>query len=91
MIQLYEHLKHSGLEERLLLLIYLRASQINHCAYCIDMHSKDLRASGESKQRIYMLDAWREWSGYSEREARSAGMDGSGDTGYGRLRSGRGL
>jgi AhpD family alkylhydroperoxidase len=49
-------------------LIKLRASQINGCAYCIDMHSKDARREGEREQRLYALDAWRETSFYSERE-----------------------
>ncbi|HVW68937.1 MAG TPA: carboxymuconolactone decarboxylase family protein, partial [Steroidobacteraceae bacterium] len=52
----------------LLHLIKLRASQINGCAYCIDMHSKDARAAGESEQRLYALDAWRETPFYTERE-----------------------
>jgi AhpD family alkylhydroperoxidase len=58
----------SGLGESLLNFVRLRASQINGCAYCIDMHSKDLRAMGETEQRIYELDAWRETPFYSERE-----------------------
>ena len=57
-----------GLESNLLDLVRLRASQINGCAYCIDMHSKDLRAKGESEQRLYLLDAWRETPFYSDRE-----------------------
>ncbi|MFI5235994.1 MAG: carboxymuconolactone decarboxylase family protein [Gemmatimonadales bacterium] len=57
-----------GLEERLLHLVRLRASQINGCAYCIDMHWKDLRALGETEQRLYGLDAWEESPYYSERE-----------------------
>src|SRR5262245_8522504 len=57
-----------GLEESLLHLIKLRASQINGCAYCLDMHWKDLRAIGETEQRLYSLDAWRECPYYSERE-----------------------
>lgn len=57
-----------GLESSLLNLVRLRASQLNGCAFCIDMHSKDLRADGESEQRIYELDAWRETPFYSERE-----------------------
>jgi AhpD family alkylhydroperoxidase len=57
-----------GLEESLLHLVRLRASQINGCAYCIDMHWKDLRALGEAEQRLYGLDAWRESPYYSERE-----------------------
>lgn len=59
---------HSGLEPLLVDLIKLRASQINGCAYCIDMHSKDLRTQGESEQRIYSLSVWRETSFYTERE-----------------------
>lgn len=58
----------SGLEESLLDLVKLRASQINGCAYCIDMHSKDARARGETEQRLYELDAWREAPFYSARE-----------------------
>ena len=46
----------------------MRASQINGCAYCLDMHSKDARAAGETEQRLYMLDAWRESSVYTDRE-----------------------
>ena len=57
-----------GLEPTLLDLVKLRASQINGCAYCLDMHTKDARARGESEQRIYLLDAWRESPFYSERE-----------------------
>ncbi len=64
-----EHYVHQcGLPENLLHLVKLRVSQINGCAYCIDMHSKDLRAVGESEQRLYLLDAWREAPFYSERE-----------------------
>src|SRR5215831_17691837 len=58
----------SGLEHSLLELVKLRASQINGCAYCIDMHTKDARARGETEQRLYLLDAWREAPFYSERE-----------------------
>ncbi|MFL6564786.1 MAG: carboxymuconolactone decarboxylase family protein [Burkholderiales bacterium] len=58
----------SGLEANLLELVKMRASQINGCAYCLDMHSKDARAAGETEQRLYLLDAWRETSLYSERE-----------------------
>jgi AhpD family alkylhydroperoxidase len=57
-----------GLEESLVHLVSLRASQINGCAYCLDMHWKDLRAIGESEQRLYSLDAWQECPYYSERE-----------------------
>jgi AhpD family alkylhydroperoxidase len=62
------YLHQSGLEIPLLHLIKLRASQINGCAYCIDMHWKDLRAIGENEQRLYGLDAWRESPYYSDRE-----------------------
>jgi AhpD family alkylhydroperoxidase len=68
MLALHEYVKKSGLPEKLLNLVYLRASQINGCAYCIDMHWKDLRHEGESEQKLYMLNAWRESSEYSERE-----------------------
>src|SRR5262245_21941286 len=57
-----------SLEEALLHLVRLRASQINGCAYCLDMHWKDLRSLGESEQRLYSLDAWRESPYYSDRE-----------------------
>src|ERR1041384_7605743 len=58
----------SSIERHLLHLISYRVSQINGCAYCLDMHSKDLRAEGETEQRLYMLDAWREAPFYSESE-----------------------
>src|SRR5689334_21867422 len=58
----------SGLEPSLLELVKMRASQINGCAYCLDMHSKDARAAGETEQRLFLLDAWREAPFYSERE-----------------------
>ncbi|MGH3779315.1 MAG: carboxymuconolactone decarboxylase family protein [Pseudonocardiaceae bacterium] len=57
-----------GLDHQLLELIKMRASQINGCAYCIDMHSKDARAMGETEQRLYALSAWRETPFYTERE-----------------------
>src|SRR5678809_1697767 len=60
MLGLHKPLSQSGLEKGLLDLVYFRVSQINGCAYCLDMHSKDLRAAGESEQRLYLLDAWRE-------------------------------
>src|SRR3954470_9801107 len=68
MLGLEKYLHTCGLEESLLHLIKLRASQINGCAYCLDMHWKDLRASGEPEQRLYSLDAWRECPYYSGRE-----------------------
>jgi AhpD family alkylhydroperoxidase len=63
-----QYLASCGVEESLLHLARLRASQINGCAFCLDMHWKDLRALGEGEQRLYSLDAWRECPYYSERE-----------------------
>jgi AhpD family alkylhydroperoxidase len=68
MESLDNYLEESAIERPLRLLIQMRASQINGCAYCLDMHSKDLRAIGETEQRIYSLDAWRECPYYTERE-----------------------
>ncbi len=68
MAALQEYVDECGLEPLLLELVKMRASQINGCAYCIDMHSKDARALGESEQRLYGLNAWRETPFYSERE-----------------------
>ncbi len=68
MAQLEQYVKNSGLELSLIELVKLRASQINECAFCIDMHTKDARAAGESEQRLYLLSAWREAPFYSERE-----------------------
>jgi AhpD family alkylhydroperoxidase len=65
---LHAFVRHCGLEHSLLELVKLRASQLNGCAHCIDMHAKELRADGESEQRIYLLDAWRESPQYSARE-----------------------
>ncbi len=65
---LQAHVDRSGLEPKLLELVKMRASQINGCAYCLDMHSKDARAMGETEQRLYLLDAWRESPFYSDRE-----------------------
>lgn len=68
LLSLEQYLHQCGLEEPLLHLIKLRASQINGCAYCLDMHWKDLIAIGEKEQRMYSLDAWRECPYYSDRE-----------------------
>ncbi len=65
---LSHYLRKSGLDESLVNLVCLRASQINGCAYCLDMHWKDLRAAGETEQRLYGLDAWEESPYYSDRE-----------------------
>ena len=63
-----KYLGKSQIEKSLIDLINFRVSQINGCAYCLDMHSKDLRAEGESEQRLYVLNAWREAPFYSDRE-----------------------
>jgi AhpD family alkylhydroperoxidase len=62
------YLANASIERGLLDLIDFRVSQINGCAYCLDMHSKDLRAAGETEQRLYVLDAWREATFYTDRE-----------------------
>jgi len=68
MAGLGKYVRQSGLETKLLDLMRMRSSQINGCAYCIDMHSKDARAAGETEQRLYSLDAWRETPFYTDRE-----------------------
>jgi AhpD family alkylhydroperoxidase len=68
MLGLEHYLNECSLEQPLIHLIKLRASQINCCAYCLDMHWKDLRALGENEQRLYSLDAWRECPYYTDRE-----------------------
>ena len=68
MLGLEKYLHSSSIEPNLLHLLKLRASQINGCAYCLDMHWKDLREIGESEQRLYGLDAWEESPYYTERE-----------------------
>jgi AhpD family alkylhydroperoxidase len=62
------YVEKSGLEPSLVHLLEFRVSQINGCAYCLDMHSKDLRVADETEQRLYVLDAWREAPFYTERE-----------------------
>jgi len=68
MLALNKFAAESGLEHSLLELVKIRASQINGCAYCLDMHTIDARAAGETEQRIYVLNAWREAPFYSDRE-----------------------
>ncbi len=68
MFGLEQYLRTTGLEKKLLHMIKLRVSQMNGCAYCLDMHWKDLQAEGETEQRMYSLDAWREAPYYTERE-----------------------
>ena len=65
---LSKHIKSGTLEPALIELVLMRVSQINGCAYCLDMHSKDARAAGETEQRLYVLPGWREAPFYSERE-----------------------
>ena len=68
MYGLETYVRKSGLEGRVLELVKTRCSQINGCAYCIDMHTKDARASGETEQRLYALSAWRETPFYTDSE-----------------------
>src|SRR6187397_3329488 len=68
MLALQREVETSGLEHSLMELVKIRASQINGCAYCLDMHTKDARALGETEQRIYALNAWRETPFFSDRE-----------------------
>jgi AhpD family alkylhydroperoxidase len=68
MFGLERQVHQAGFDSKLLDLVRMRASQINGCSYCLDMHSKDARASGETEQRLYGLDAWRETPYYSARE-----------------------
>ncbi len=68
MLGLEKHVRESGLEPSLLELVRMRTSQLNGCGYCLDMHSKDARAEGETEQRLYVLPAWREAPFYTPRE-----------------------
>lgn len=68
MMGLESYVRRCGLEPALIELVKLRASQINGCAFCIDMHSKDARAHGETEQRLYALNAWRETPFFTDRE-----------------------
>ena len=68
MLSLEKYVHDCGLELSLLELVKMRASQINGCAFCLDMHSKEARAAGETEQRLYLLGSWREAPFYTERE-----------------------
>lgn len=68
MVGLESYLSRSGFDRKLLELVKIRASQVNQCAYCIDMHTKDARKAGETEQRIYALNAWRETPFFSAEE-----------------------
>ncbi|MFG1465142.1 carboxymuconolactone decarboxylase family protein [Xanthobacter sp. DSM 24535] len=94
MMALEASIKASGLEQSLLELVKMRASQINGCAFCLHLHATDARAQGESEMRLYMLNAWRESSLYSDRERAALGWTealtrlaetGAGDTDYARV------
>jgi AhpD family alkylhydroperoxidase len=90
------YIRGCGLDRSLIELVRLRASQINSCAFCIDMHSKDARRAGETEQRLYLLNAWREAPFYTERERAALAWtehltrlstDGAPDSEYERLRA----
>jgi len=68
MLELEKYVHGSGLERTLYELVKTRASQINRCAYCLDMHTKDARKAGETEQRLYALNVWRETPFYTKRE-----------------------
>ncbi|HWC98176.1 MAG TPA: carboxymuconolactone decarboxylase family protein [Candidatus Sulfopaludibacter sp.] len=68
MAGLEQYVQNSGLEHSLIELVKMRASQINGCAYCLDMHSKEARAHGETEQRLYALNAWKETPFFTDRE-----------------------
>ena len=73
MMGLHMFVRNCGLDHTLLELVKLRASQLNGCAHCIDMHTKELRADGESEQKLYLLNAWRESPFYTDRERAALG------------------
>lgn len=73
MLALESYIQSCGLEKSLIELVKMRASQVNGCAFCLDMHSKDARAHGETEQRLYLLDAWRESPLYTDRERAALG------------------
>lgn len=68
LMELEKYVKSSSLDPVIFELVKMRASQINGCAYCLDMHSKDARAAGETEQRLYLLNAWRETDFYTDKE-----------------------
>src|SRR5436305_15212865 len=74
MYGLEQYVRNSGLDKRIVELVKTRCSQINGCAYCIDMHTKDARAEGETEQRLYALSAWRETPFFTDREHASLGL-----------------
>jgi AhpD family alkylhydroperoxidase len=68
MMEIEKYVGNSGLDRTIFELVKMRASQINGCAFCLDMHSKDARAAGETEQRLYGLNAWRETPYYTDKE-----------------------
>lgn len=74
MMQLESYAKRTGLDRKLLELIKIRSSQLNGCAYCLDMHTKDARAIGETEQRIYCLNAWQDAPFYTDEERAVLGL-----------------
>jgi AhpD family alkylhydroperoxidase len=68
MVALSSHSRNNGLEPSLLELVKIRASQLNHCAYCLEMHTREARAAGETEARLHLLAAWQESPLYTERE-----------------------
>lgn len=76
MFLLEETARHGGLEQSLMELMRMRASQINGWAYCLDMHSKDARAEGESEQHLYAFSAWRETPFFAQRERAVIAING---------------
>lgn len=68
LLEIEKYVEESGLDRAIFELVKYRASQINGCAYCMDMHTKDARAAGENEQRLYLLSGWKEAPFYSEQE-----------------------
>jgi AhpD family alkylhydroperoxidase len=89
--QVEAYIQQCGLEKSLIELVKMRASQINGCAYCLDMHSKDARRRGESEQRLYLLNAWHESPLYYRTRAGGAGLDRGRDPCGGHARARLGL
>jgi AhpD family alkylhydroperoxidase len=77
-----KYLSKCGVDHKLMHLVKMRASQINGGAYCLDMHSKDARALGETEQRLYALNGWRETPFFNERERAALACDGIADAGF---------
>ena len=91
LIALEAQIQASGLEQSLIELVKTRASQINGCAFCINMHTQDARKHGETEQRLYLLNAWREVAALYRPRTRRAGLDRGGDADLGNPRARRRL